>query len=73
MVRKQQSTDKDRRAGRSRPNLGQQDAEAEKTSKEQLRHMEVEEAAVTITAHPLALAGADRRMEVKRNGSRRFS
>jgi hypothetical protein len=39
MTTKQRSTEKHRRAGKSKANLGQKGAEAEKTSKEQLRHM----------------------------------
>jgi hypothetical protein len=39
MPRKQQSTRKDQQAGKPKPNLGQTEAELEKTSKEQMSHM----------------------------------
>ena len=41
MPTKQQSTTKRRRAGTSKPNLGQKEAELEKAAKEQMSHMEV--------------------------------
>ena len=40
MPTKQQSTTKRRRAGTSKPNLGQKEAELEKAGKEQMSHME---------------------------------
>jgi len=39
MPKKQQSSDKGRRAGKSKGNLGQKEAELQKTSKEELSHM----------------------------------
>jgi hypothetical protein len=39
MPRKQQSTHEDKRAGKSKANLGQTEAELEKTGKEQMSHM----------------------------------
>ena len=39
MPTKQQSTSKQSRAGKSKPNLGQEEAELEKTGKEQMSHM----------------------------------
>jgi hypothetical protein len=47
MPKKQQSSDKGRRAGRSKANLGQKEAELQKTSKEELRHMGGGEASKT--------------------------
>ena len=40
MPTKQQSNAKRRSAGTSKPNLGQEEAELEKTGKEQISHME---------------------------------
>ena len=40
MPTKQQSTATHRRAGASKPNLGQEEGEFEKTGKEQMSHME---------------------------------
>ena len=40
MPTKQQSNAKRRSAGTSKPNLGQEEAELEKTGKEQMSHME---------------------------------
>jgi hypothetical protein len=52
MPRKQQSTYKDKRPGKSKANLGQTEAELEKTGKEQTSHMEGGDASKNRSAAP---------------------
>jgi hypothetical protein len=52
MPRKRQSTPKDKRAGKSKGNLGQTEAELEKTGKEQMSHMEGGKASKTAQQQP---------------------
>jgi len=51
MPTKQQSA-KRRRAGTSKPNLGQEEAELERTGKEQMSHMEKNKAGNTAQRRP---------------------
>jgi hypothetical protein len=44
MSRKKQSTHRDKRADKSKPNLGQKEAELEKAGREQMSHMGAKDA-----------------------------
>ena len=52
MPTKRQSTSKQSRAGKSKPNLGQEEAKLEKTGKEQMSHMESGKASKTSRRQP---------------------
>ncbi len=52
MPTKQQSTSKQSRTGKSKPNLGQEEAKLEKSGKEQMTHMEGGKASRTPRRQP---------------------
>jgi hypothetical protein len=52
MPRKKQSTHRDKRAAKSKANLGQTEAELEKIGKEQMSHMEGGKASKTAQQQP---------------------